>query len=380
MRLRVRVFESYAELPAAFGALFEDARSGDLFRSREWLHNGAQNGLRPGDRPRVFTVESEGDGAPIAVLPALYSRLYSAHPRARVLHFLQPEELPYAPLLAGQGERLAEALEAVVRFLRDKPATYDVIRVSPLGAESPFAAAMRAALRRGGHPLQTYFHPSARYESVAGQSFNDYLAGRPRALRDTLSRNTQLLLEGGRGDFALVRTPQQLNEAWSVVARLLAAAPVEGEEELPNYVPSLMAAAAEADCLRLGLFFLDARPVAMQLWVVTRGIAHCLRIWDAQGAGVFPIDEVLTQMMTLCLIDGDRVAELDFGAVSAPFAESWAPKARARLGLAAFNPRTWRGLRGAARHVGGQMLRSFPARLWRKIRGAGPAGRGAPPA
>ena len=103
--MRVKTFDSYASLPDAFGPLFSDAQSGNLFHSREWLENAARNGLRPGDRLRLFAVEADGDGAPVALLPAIYSRLYPVHPQARVIHFLQPEELPYVPLLLGRGRR-----------------------------------------------------------------------------------------------------------------------------------------------------------------------------------------------------------------------------------------------------------------------------------
>lgn len=79
--------------------------------------------------------------------------------------------------------------------------------------------------------------------------------------------------------------------------------------------------------------------------------------------------DVLTQLMALCLIDGDRVGELDFGAISEDFARDWAPQARERIGIVAFNRSTSRGWRGAFRHIGMQKIKQAPARLWRMLRG-----------
>ncbi|HYX63004.1 MAG TPA: GNAT family N-acetyltransferase [Burkholderiales bacterium] len=374
MPIEVRTYESYAALPASFDPLFSSERS--LFRSRAWLENVERHGLRPGDRLRLFAVESEG--RPLALLPALYSRLYAVHPNARVLHLLQQEELPYEPLTAEGGGDAAHLARWLVGFLKAHPRSYDVVRVSPLAVDSAFGQALLAELRRSRHPVQTYVYAADRYETSAGLSFKEVMSARPRALRESLDRNTQLLLQGGRGHMVLVRDAEQLAAAREAILDVIAACGLEGDQEVPRYVPGMVAVAGAADALRLGLFFLDGAPVAMQLWVISDGRGYCMRIWGAQAQAVFPIDDVLTQLMILCLVDGDRVAELDFGPVSDAFADSWALKARARVGLAAFNARTWRGVRGAVRHVGVQALRSFPGRLRQML--AGRAGRPGRPA
>ena len=352
--MQVRAYRSYAELPAGAAALFPGARE-RIFQSRPWLENLERNGLRPGDQLRLFCIEDES--GPVALAPALYSRLYAAHPNARVLHFLQPDEQPYEPLLRGASP--GDVAASLAAWLAANRRAYDVVRAGPLDAGSPFAAALLSALRAARHPLQVYRHFSDCYEAVAGQSFKDYLARRPRGLRESLERNTRLLLQGGRGRFHLARDQELLEDAWGSVRRVADAAPREGEPEPPGYLPSLLALAADAGALRLGIFFLDDVPEAMQLWVIDGGSARCLRIWQVRDHRAFPLDEVLTQMMALCLIDGDRVSELDFGAVSEAFARDWAAAMRPRIALAAFNPRTWRGLRGAFRHIGVQFLRSL---------------------
>jgi len=245
-----------------------------------------------------------------------------------------------------------------------------VIRVSPLPAGSPLAAEIVTALRRTRHFVQIYRHASAHFEVVAGMTAEDYLAARPRPLRESLERNTRLLLEGGRGRFHFPCNRELLEVTWGDVRRIIESTPIEGEPEPPNYLGSMMARAADHGALRLGLFYLDGVPVAMHFWVVSAGIARCLRIWSAQDQRVFPIDDVLTQLMTLCLIDGDHVKALDFGVIEDEFAANWAPQARERIGIAAFTRRTWRGLRGALRHVGAQRLKALPERILQRFKGA----------
>jgi CelD/BcsL family acetyltransferase involved in cellulose biosynthesis len=366
--MRVRIFHGYESLPPDYDAVFADSRTGSLFRRRAWLENFQRNGLRPGDRLRLFGVEADTDGAPLALLPALYSRFYSMHPQARVIHFLQPDEQPYLPLLAREDTDPAEVIDAVVEFLRANPKSYDVVRASPLDPQAPFATAFLAALRRTGHPLQSYEHIADRFEAVAGQAFADYRARRPRDLRETLDRTGRLLLSGGRALFDLNLTPEQLAAGWTDFRPLIQADMVAAQQQPATLLPSNLLLAAQAGALQLGCLHLDGVPVALQFWLVDRGAAHCMRIWSAEKQA-YPTDDILTELMALCLIDGNHVAELDFGGISDEFARSWAPAMRRRIGVAAFNPRTWRGIKGAVRHVGIQRLKAFPKWLSRSLGG-----------
>jgi hypothetical protein len=365
--LRVTTYTGYSSLPESAAAVFSPAAAGDLLHSRQWLSNAEQNGLRPGDCLRIFAVHGGGNGELVALFPAVYSRLYASHPGARVLHFTLPEDQDYSPLAPAGAAVPAGAAAAVCEALRAAKPAYDVIRVGPLPAGEPLAAEFAAALRRTGHLLQGYPQAPARFEIVAGMSSKEYLAQRPRPLRESLERNTRLLLQGGRGRFHLAVDRVLLAATWGDVQRIVDEAPVEGEAEPADSLSSMLGVAADDGALRLGLLYLDDAPVAMQFWVVGGGVARCLRIWGAQGQRPFPIDDVLTQMMAVCLIDGDRVAELVFGAIDEAFARNWAPQSRGRFGLAAFTPRTWRGLRGALRHVGGQQLKALPARAWQRL-------------
>jgi hypothetical protein len=364
--LRIQPFDHPGDLPPDAKALFDDAHTGRLFRSFEWIGQTTPAGLQPGDRLRLYLVQGD-DGSAQALLPAVYSRLYASHPDARVLHFLQRDELPYEPI--GPATDPAPVVAALGAWLRDNPKAIDVLRVSPLDPAQPFTGHVLAALRDSGYWPQLYRHAQSRYADVAGMRFADYLAQRPRALRESLDLNTRLLMQGGRGEFHFPCTPELVSDAWDSVRYVIDRAPEEDVPDSLDYIRAVLETAASFDALRLGIFSLDGAPVAIQLWVVTQRVARCLRIWGAQGQRVFPIDDVLTQLVTLCLIDGDQVEELEFGDVSEAFAADWAPLARDRLGLAAFNRRTARGLHGAVRHIALPRLLGAPRRAWRRLFG-----------
>jgi hypothetical protein len=364
-RLSVRLLQDPRRLPVQAEDLFATPGTGDLFHTQDWVLRA--NGTRPGDQFRLYLFENSGD-EPVALMPALYSRLYASHPKARVLHFLQPQEQPLRPLTTERGVPAVALAEALMAQLGRDRLGHDVLRISPLDPDAAFTQGLLAALRKSAYWLQLYRHTNDRYVDVAGIAFADYLAQRPRPLRETLELNTRLLIGGGRGQFNLVCDSAQLRDAAAAIRYLEDRRDDPGETEIPGETDAMLGVAARAGELRLGIFYLDEMPVAMQFWVVTQGQARLLKLWEAPDQRVFPIDEVLTQMMALCLIDGDQVGELDFGQISPEFAADWAPLARERIGIAAFNPRTWRGRWGALRHVGAQTLRQLPQTLLRRAR------------
>lgn len=107
---------------------------------------------------------------------------------------------------------------------------------------------------------------------------------------------------------------------------------------------------------------LDGQPAAMQMWIVAANAAHCLRIAQSAQFADLPLDDVLTERITPYLIEADRVVELDFGYIVEEFAAHWAPRARQRIGIVAFNARTRRGLKGALRHIVLPKLLALPRR------------------
>jgi hypothetical protein len=369
--MRVRILSDHESLPPGYENLFADARS-DVFRSRAWLQNFERNGISPGDRMRLYAVESEADGAPLALLPAIFSRLYAAHPRARVLHFTQLEGLAYRPFCRPQSVGPLQAFERVLMFLRSVRNSYDVLRVSPLDATAPSAVDTAAVVRRARHPLQTYKLYRDRYETVSGGDSRAYLAARPEPLRERLESAGRALFQEGRARFRLVCAPDEVEQGWRDYQQIRDLSTRQMEPEPKPYLPGIMRVAAEAGALRLGFVDLDDKLAAVQLWIVSAGIGKCLRVWIIPQEREVLLHELLTQHLTAHLIDTDQVAELDFGAINDNFALNWAPQARDRLGLVAFNLSTWRGFKGTLRHVGPQLLRSAARRVLRGARDSRP--------
>ena len=350
-------------LPAGYEALFARLAQAGEGCAGEWLRAYRDLRVGPGSEFRLFSA-AHADGAPLALLPAVYSRLYLAHPRARVIHFLQPDGEPYTPLGLPEDPALAGLLaRSVVAHLRAASPRYDVLRVSPLDPGAPFAVEFEHALRHPIHPLRVEHLAPDRWHPTAGVRHAAYMASRPVALLQLLADARRALIDSRRATFRLLSMPGEIADGWRDYCAILGADRHLLEAESPDYARGLMDVSSRAGRLRLGFVDVDGTPAAVQLWRLGATAARCLRIWSGPEFRGLPVDDLLTEYMTRQLLDADRAAGLDFGAITEEFAAQWAPRAHPRIGLIAFNPRTSRGVRGAIRHLGAAALRS----LWERI-------------
>ena len=74
---------------------------------------------------------------------------------------------------------------------------------------------------------------------------------------------------------------------------------------------------------------------------------------------------VLTYRMLERIVDKGDVAEIDFGVGDDSYKHDWASGRRELWGLMAFNPRSFHGILGALRHIGGQRIKQAASRATR---------------
>ena len=356
---QVRLIGSDESLAPAYQSLFDQPGYAGFFHSRAWFDNFRAHVAPPGDRVRVYALEAD-DGHPLAVVPAVYSRLYDVHPRARVLHFLHPDGLTYSPVLAPGAENRLRAIDCVLQSLFADRHADDVLRFSPVEPGAAFTDGLVSILRRTGHPTQIYRFPDDCYAAATPGLARDYLAGRPEHLRALLNEAAQTTLYAvGRLKFRVVRLPEEIDSGWQDYQKVFEQSGTQPANESATYLPGVVRAAAASGALRMGFIDLDGVPAAVQIWITSSGVARCLRIFSVKREAGISLTDLLTKELALQFFDDDRVSLLAFGAIDRELARNWATGSHPRIGLAAFNLRTWRGVKGAARHVGAHYLKSL---------------------
>jgi CelD/BcsL family acetyltransferase involved in cellulose biosynthesis len=242
------------------------------------------------------------------------------------------------------GDRSADVMTSVASALRHR----GIVRVELAPVATP--ATLRKAFKRAGWLV--FARPRTGNWRIAteGMDFAAYWAARPAQLRNTAKRRGKsagLDIEiydrfdvGAWADYEAV-----YRESWK---------PEEGS------FPFLCALARQegaAGTLRLGVARKDGRPVAVQLWLVENGEACIHKLAYAEGAKAMSPGTLLGMEMFRRALDVDGVRAIDYGTGDDPYKQDWMAERRVLWQIQAFNPRTLRGLAGAARASASALVR-----------------------
>lgn len=328
-------------LPAGCAALL--AAADDFFLSETWWRCVLAAGM-PADAEPCFL--PCGDGQVLIPLQR----------RGRSLQSLtNPYSCLWQPLVAPglDAAALRRAGEEFGRFCRAWPhvmleALPDFSGLDPL----------LAGARRAGMFASRYAHFGNWHEPLDGRSFEQYLADRPGALRETVRRK----LKRAQATLELVTAPDAVEAGIGAYEDLYARS-WKVPEPFPRFNAEMMRRAAERGSppaqgsLRLGLLRAGARVVAAQIWIVFAGRAMVLKLAHDEADKALSPGTLLTALMLRALIDGERVTELDFGRGDDAYKQLWATRRRQRIGVVLANPLRPRGLAVLARQWLGDLRR-----------------------
>jgi hypothetical protein len=197
---------------------------------------------------------------------------------------------------------------------------------------------------------------------LTGQDkWTDYLASRNSTLRSTLKRMTKKFANDG-GTLQIVNKAADLQSAIAAYEQVYAAS-WKKPEPYKTFTPGLLQACASQGWLRLGLAWLNGKPIAAQLWIVAHGRAEIYKVAYDESFKSYSPGTLLTAMLMEHVIEHDRVHEVDYLIGDDPYKKTWMSHRRERWGVVAYNPKSLRGLAGLVREMLGRWIKPWITRL-----------------
>jgi hypothetical protein len=335
-----RCVPDFDALPANCAPLIA-AANGDFFASAAWWRSVLAAGMPAGAEPCFFLC-SDGP-RPVAIFPLL-----------KLAGTLQSLTNPYTclwqPLLAPGLDAAAVrgAGQALGNFCQGWP----TVRLEAVAEDFSALEPLLAGARRAGVFAARYTHFGNWYEVVGGRSFEQYLAARPGALRETIRRKlrrAQVALE-------IVGTADKL-EAGIAAYEEIYARSWKVPEPFSRFNAEMMRQAGSIGALRLGLLHANGRAIAAQIWIVFGGRATVLKLAHDEADKELSPGTVLTALMLRDLIDHEQITEFDFGRGDDAYKQLWTTQRRQRIGVMLTNPLRPRGLATLARQWAGAVRR-----------------------
>ncbi len=306
----------------------------------DWLLNLSRHALEVGDRAIVLV--ARGSGSDMAVVPLKLSANGSAHALGNFYtSFYQP------------GCTAAESLPLYTAALRHlaKDLRSDSLTLAPMDAEhDTFNSLQRALAEAGWRGVHPYFCFGNWIHNTDTNDWDSYLRTRPSRLRNTLSRKTRKLLRDERGALSIITGGGELEEAISAYTAIYNRS-WKRDEPYTEFTPALIRLAAERGWLRLGLAHYDGKPIAAQIWLINGRAAYIFKLaYDGDYSELSP-GTVLTAHLLQHALENDGVTCIDYLSGDDAYKRDWMSERRERHGLAAYNPRTVRGLAQLCWHL-----------------------------
>ena len=136
----------------------------------------------------------------------------------------------------------------------------------------------------------------------------NYWQQRPSQLRNTIRRKRQkLTAEGARIDISQQATPELVAAYWQVYQHSWKPA-----EPNTDFINALLDQTSQHQSLRLGVLWLDGRPIAAQCWLVAAGVAAIYKLAQDQSFDHYSPGTVLTAALLDHVIEVDQVHTIDF--------------------------------------------------------------------
>jgi len=376
MDYRVHYFRSYSELPESYAPLLEQAAEKGFFHSQPWFEFVMEY-MWEDSELRLYVVE-DAVGQPLLLAPLHLTELDGAVPYAKTLASIGHKEnfsvlcLLFNPSINEYRHQVLTALFKALRYPEkgQNPPAIDVLRLWPVETGSELAELVERSLVNSGFWVQPYSNSFNRFEDTTGLSFEEYFAKRSSNQRYNVRRRQRNLEKAGTLEVNIYTgdiSPEELQRGIDEYILATIESWKSPESMVSRSTLQLMRLVAREGCMRLGVLKLDGRPVAGQFWLVSGGVAHCMRLAYHEDYKKLAPGVVLTSHMLAHVLDEDHVDKIDFGLGEEDYKQKWMKNSRDYSGFMAFNPRTPRGVFCATKHIVGQPVKRFLLRALRLI-------------
>jgi Acetyltransferase (GNAT) domain len=304
---------------AARGALDRE-RQPCLFDRLEWLDQLHRIALR--DRAPLLLRAQEGEADAWMPLMQLAGGQYGA--LANWYNFT------WRPIFGGAYDEVTR-LSLLRQLAMTAHERTRRLTLAPVPDEDGSANQIAAAFAASGWVVEMTECDENHYLKLGGRSFDQYWENRPGQLKNTVKRK-------GKKGVVSIRIEREFSDAsWADYERVYARSwkPHEGS---PEFLKQLARQESAVGTLRLGLAYIDGRPVAAQFWTVENGIALIHKLAHDERHLEFSPGTLLSAALFQHVIDIDRVDEIDFGTGSDKYKLDWMEAVRPRYRLDMFWP------------------------------------------
>jgi len=316
--MKFEYYSNWNQLPVSVDLLFEHSGKESMFFTRQWFE--ALYSTTFEDNQSLLLVSIVDEGRVLALLP-----LVGSNEQGR--SFSHRYTALYSLLLAE--EKQAEVIDCLAEGLSLMP--IHSLQLSPVAEDDSKLLSLQQALQSYGYKCHQHFFFYNWIHRIQGQSFDEYMAGRPTQLRNTIARKRRKLEREHECEIRMFKDDEVQQGLVDYHAPYSAS--WKANEQYLELLNAVALNLSLPGWTRLAVLYIDGKAAAAQLWFVVQGKASIFRLaYDEEWKRYSP-GSILTAYLMKYVIDIDKVKEIDFLTGNEAYKQDWMSVRRQRCRL-----------------------------------------------
>ena len=312
-------YADWNQLPESASALFVQEEKGSIFFTRPWFECLAASSLDD-DHTIVLACVVDGDSV-MAILPLMESA------GSKTWYALRHGYTPLYSLLLAEDEQ-ERVLSCLAQALGQLP--INGLLLEPVARDDSKIIALKISLEAAGFGCEYIFRSYNWVYHLQGQSYTEYMAGRPAQLHNTIFRKIRKL-ERDHGYEIRLFTGEDVPRGMPDYYAVYNASWKQNETRNVGFQDCFVEAFSRAGWIRLAILYSKGQPVAAQLWFVRHNKASIFRLAYDRAWKQYSTGSILTSFLMEYVIDTDRVEEIDFLTGNEAYKQDWMSERRERF-------------------------------------------------
>ena len=226
-------------------------------------------------------------------------------------------------------EKQAEVLVCLVEGLSQMP--IHSLQLKPVAKDDSNMLSLQQALESSGYDYYQHFFFYNWFHRTQRQSFDEYMAGRPAQLRNTIARKRRKLEREHECKIRLFKGDEVQQGLMDYHAAYSAS--WKANEQNVALLDAVAINLSVPGWTRLAVLTIDGKAAAAQLWFVVQGKASIFRLaYDEEWKRYSP-GSILTAYLMQYVMDIDKVEEIDFLTGNEAYKQDWMSVRRQRWRL-----------------------------------------------
>jgi hypothetical protein len=309
-------YTDWEQLPESANKLFSEYSKHSIFFSRSWFENLVDTVLN--EKQTMLLACVVDNDKVLSILPLIKSESEDLLPLTHLYSSL------YSVLTARTNRH--QIIQCLVQGLEQLP--LNSLRLTPVAENDKSIQNMQQLMLTYGYECHRKFRFYNWIHRVQGESFNNYMAGRPAQVRNTIARKKRKLER--EQDYTIrLFTDQNIDQALADYNTVYQAS-WKANEVFDSFIEGLAKKLSETGWLRLAILYINEQPAAAQFWFVVHGRASIFKLAYDESWKRYSPGSILISYLMQHVIDTDKVKEIDFLTGNDAYKRDWMSERRER--------------------------------------------------